>query len=155
MMRPATPEDTHALLALTAETGFFKPLEIDTLHHVLQDYHELSQAEGERCFVREMDGTILGFVFYAPEPMTEGSWSLWWIVVRSGIQGKGVGGELLRFVEEDVRGHGARVLWVETTGLPHYEPTRRFYLKHGYEIEAHLRDYYADADDQILFRKRM
>jgi GNAT superfamily N-acetyltransferase len=154
-MRPTTRDDMHALVAMTAETGVFKPLEIDTLRHVLNDYHDLAQAEDERCFVREEEGTILGFVFYAPEPMTEGSWSLWWIVVRPEAQGRGLGGQLLQFVEDDVRGHGARVLWVETSGLPHYEPTRNFYLKHGYEIAARLHDYYAEADDQIIFRKRL
>lgn len=154
MMRPATPNDTHALVAVTAATGFFKPMEVDTLHHVMSDYFELNQAEGERCFVREEDGSIVGFVFYAPEPMTEGSWSLWWIVVGPNLQGKGIGRELLQFVEDDVRGHGARVLWVETSGLSHYEPTRRFYLKNGYEVEATLRDYYAEGDHQVLFRKR-
>ena len=35
MIRPATPDDVPALLALTAGTGFFKPLEVDTLGGVL------------------------------------------------------------------------------------------------------------------------
>jgi ribosomal protein S18 acetylase RimI-like enzyme len=155
MIRCVTPDDESALLSMTHDTGFFKPMEIDTLREVLRDFHAVAQAQGERCFVREEDGKIVGFVYYAPEPMTEGAWSLWWIVVRSGTQGKGLGGALLQFVEEDVRGHGARVLFVETSGLPHYEITQRFYLKHGYEEEARLRDYYADGDDQVVFRKRL
>jgi ribosomal protein S18 acetylase RimI-like enzyme len=155
MMRTVSTDDTPALLAMTHDTGFFKPMEIDTLREVLKDYHEDGKAQGERCFVREEDGKIVGFVYYAPEPMTEGTWSLWWIVVRPGVQGKGLGAALLKFVEDDVRGHGARILFLETSGLPQYEPTRRFYLKNGYEEEARLRDYYTDGDDEVVYRKRL
>jgi hypothetical protein len=46
-------------------------------------------------------------------------------------------------------------MFVETSGLPTYERTRRFYLKNGYEREATLRDYYRDGDDLVVFRKRL
>jgi ribosomal protein S18 acetylase RimI-like enzyme len=44
---------------------------------------------------------------------------------------------------------------IETSSLPHYGLTRKFYLKHGYEQTAILKDYYADGDDMVVFRKRM
>jgi hypothetical protein len=44
---------------------------------------------------------------------------------------------------------------IETSSLPRYEPTRRFYLKHGYEPAAVLRDFYADGDDPVVFGKRL
>ena len=154
MIRPATPADTPLLLELTAATGFFKPLEVDTLNLVLEDLHA-GRGEGGRCFVLEEAECILGFVYHAPEPMTEGSWALWWIVVRTDIHGQGLGARLLKFAEQDCLENGARVLFVETSNLPHYEPTRQFYLKRGYEQEARLRDYYAEGDDQIVFRKRL
>jgi GNAT superfamily N-acetyltransferase len=155
MIRPATPEDTPALLAMTTATGVFKPMEVDTLDVVLTDYHAQARDAGDRCFVLEQDGGPIAFEYHAAEPMTEGTWCLWWIVVRPDIQGKGHGARLLEFVEDDARSRGARVLFVETSGLPHYEPTRRFYLRHGYAAEARLRDFYADGDDQVVFRKRL
>ena len=48
-----------------------------------------------------------------------------------------------------------RVLLIETSGLPTYDLTRRFYAKHGYEEAATLRDFYCDGDDQVIFRKRL
>jgi len=39
---------------------------------------------------------------------------------------------------------------IETSSLPHYELTRRFYLKHGYEQAAVLRDFYSDGDDMVI-----
>lgn len=50
---------------------------------------------------------------------------------------------------------GGRLLLIETSSLPHYEPTRRFYLKHGYERSCAIADYYADGDDLVVFRKRL
>ncbi len=60
----------------------------------------------------------------------------------------------MRHIENDVREARGRLLLIETSSLPHYEPTRRFYLKHGYETAAVLADYYADGDDMVVFRKR-
>ena len=70
------------------------------------------------------------------------------------MHARGQGGTLLRHAEEDIRTLGGRVLFIETSSLPHYELTRRFYLKQGYELEATLRDYYAAGDDMVIFRKK-
>src|SRR5439155_23902065 len=94
-----------------------------------------------------------GFVYFAPAPMTLGSWHLWWIVVRKETQAKGLGGQMLRFVEDEIRRREGRVLFIETSSQPIYEPTRRFYLKHDYEQHAVLRDFYAAGDDMVIFRK--
>jgi len=66
-----------------------------------------------------------------------------------------VGSALLRHVEEEIRREQGRLLLIETSSLPHYEPTRRFYAKHGYEQAAVIADYYADRDDMVVFRKRL
>jgi ribosomal protein S18 acetylase RimI-like enzyme len=86
--------------------------------------------------------------------MTDRTWYLYWIAVDKAIHARGLGSELLRHSEEHIRSCCGRLLFIETSSLTHYEPTRRFYLKHGYEPECTLRDYYADGDDMIVFRKR-
>ena len=155
MFRPAQPADTPALLAMTAATNVFKPMEVDTLGEVLDDYHAHEAAAGARCFVLEQHDELVGFEYHAGEPMTDGTWALWWIVVKPHTQGRGLGARLLKHAEDDARARGARVFFIETSGLPQYEPTRRFYLKYGYEQEARLRDFYAAGDDQVIFRKAL
>ena len=87
--------------------------------------------------------------------MTDRTWYLYWIAVSKRLQARGLGGTLLRRAEDDARRAGGRVLFIETSSLPHYELTRRFYLKNGYEQAAVLRDFYADGDDMVVFRKRL
>jgi GNAT superfamily N-acetyltransferase len=155
MIRPTVPEDTSALLELTAGTGVFKPLEIQALREVLDDYHATNRALGHRSATCVQDGTVLGFAYWAPAAMTERAWYLYWIAVRKDGHGRGTGSALLAHVEDDIRQvQMGRILLIETSSLPHYEPTRRFYLKHGYDREAVLRDFYADGDDMVVFRKR-
>jgi ribosomal protein S18 acetylase RimI-like enzyme len=156
MIRPTIPADTAALVALTEATGLFKPIEVVALRKVLDDYHAINHADDHHAVTLEEAGEILGFAYYGPAPMTERTWQLWWIAVRKDQQGRGVGGQLLRYVENDiaVNRHG-RVLFIETGSLPHYELTRQFYRKHGYEQHALLKDFYADGDSMVVFRKGM
>ena len=46
MIRPTTPADTPALLALTEATGVFKPHEVQALDEVLADYHAKNRDDG-------------------------------------------------------------------------------------------------------------
>jgi ribosomal protein S18 acetylase RimI-like enzyme len=153
MIRPAVPADTPALLALTAGTAVFKPHEIDALNEVLSDYHADYHAHGHVAVVEERDGQILGYAYYAPAAMTDRSWYLYWIAVTKTTQAKGIGGHLLRHAEEDIRKRNGRVLFIETSSQPHYDLTRKFYLRHHYEVTAVLKDYYSDGDDMVVFRK--
>lgn len=155
MIRVAQPADTPALVVLAAQTAVFKPLEIEALQEVLDDYHASNAAQGDRCFVWDEAGTLLGFEYHAAEAMTDRTWCLWWIAVRPDTQGKGIGSQLLHHVEADIRQHDGRLLEIETSSTPHYEPTRRFYLKHDYRIVAQKPDYYADGDDMVVFSKKL
>jgi ribosomal protein S18 acetylase RimI-like enzyme len=156
VIRPTVPEDTATLLTLAEETAMFKPAEIQALREVLDDYHATNHALGHQGVTYEEAGLVLGFAYYAPAAMTDRTWYLYWIAVRKEVQARGIGGALLRYVENDIRHvHEGRIFLIETGSLPHYGPTRRFYLKHGYEQIAVLGDYYADGDDMVVFRKRL
>jgi GNAT superfamily N-acetyltransferase len=155
MIRTTLPTDTPTLLTLTSATGVFKDLEIKALQEVLDDFHAVNHTLGHQCVTFEEAERILGFAYFAPAAMTDRTWYLYWIAVSKQAQAKGVGGQLLKHVEEVARRAGGRMLIVETSSLPHYELTRRFYLKQGYDQEARIRDFYADSDDMVIFRKRL
>jgi ribosomal protein S18 acetylase RimI-like enzyme len=155
MIRPTRPDDVPELIALTDATGRFKPLEIIALREVLDDYFAEAHPSGHRAVTLEREGAIDGFAYYAPASMTDRTWHLWWIAVRRDRQGAGLGGTLLKHVEDDIRQQQGRLIFIETGSVPKYEATRLFYKKHGYEEHAMLKDFYARDDSQVIFRKAL
>jgi GNAT superfamily N-acetyltransferase len=155
MIRTTLDSETDTLLAIAEGTGVFKPLEIIALREVLDDYHAGLHHERHRALTLVQDGQPVGFAYYAPTAMTEATWHLYWIFVKKVGQARGLGSQLLKHVEDDIKRAGGRTFLIETSSLPSYEPTRKFYLKHGYEQAATIRDFYADGDDQVIFRKRL
>ena len=155
MIRPVRPDDTPALVEIAEGTGVFKPAEIVALREVLDDYHREEHARGHRAAAFEQDGRPIGFVYHAPASMTDRTWYLYWIAVDRRVQARGTGGALLRHAEDQIRRERGRLLLVETSSLPHYELTRKFYEKQGYEVSAVVGDYYSDGDDLVIFRKRL
>lgn len=155
MIRPTTAADIPHLVAATEATKKFRPIEVEALREVLDDYFAKEHQHGHHCVTFERDGHILGFAYYAPAPMTDRTWHLWWIVVRPDRHGGGIGGTLLKHVEDDIRRQNGRILFIETGSQPLYEATRRFYVKHGYELHATLQDFYAAGDGMVVFRKLM
>jgi ribosomal protein S18 acetylase RimI-like enzyme len=155
MIRPTIPEETPALLAIAESTGVFSPLDMKALREVLDDYHE-GKDTGTHCLVSyEQDGQVIGFAYYAPASMTDRTWYLWWIAVGKQVQSRGVGKQLLRYLEEDIRNQRGRLLVLETSSLDSYKPTRDFYLRNEYEQAAEVKDYYADGHHMVVFRKRL
>jgi ribosomal protein S18 acetylase RimI-like enzyme len=154
MIRPALPDDSKTLISLADETGVFKGIEIQALGEVLDDYHAANQRLGHRAVVVCEGSAICGFAYYAPAAMTCATWYLYWIAVAKSRHRSGIGAELMRHVEADIRGAEGRLLLIETSSLDHYLPTRQFYLRQGYHQTAVLRDYYADGDDMVVFAKR-
>jgi ribosomal protein S18 acetylase RimI-like enzyme len=153
MIRPTTPADANRLIELTEATAFFRPHEIEALRGVLDAFFEGDT--GHACFMSETDGMIDGYVYLGEADMADRTWYVWWIAVDPSTQGRGIGKELLTFAEAEAGRCGGRVMFIETSGMPSYESTRRFYLKNGYAREAVLRDYYADGDDLVVFRKHL
>jgi ribosomal protein S18 acetylase RimI-like enzyme len=155
MIRPILPSDTPTLVAMARGTEAFKPVEIQALQEVLDDYHAQNAAQGHRAVAMESDGTVISFAYFAESAMTDRTWSLWWIVVHRDVQAQGFGGELLRYVENTVRQARGRQLLIETSSLPKYQLTRRFYLKYGYLQVASVANYYAEGDDMLYFCKQI
>jgi ribosomal protein S18 acetylase RimI-like enzyme len=155
MIRPTLLSDTDALVKLATGTKVFKPHEIVALGEVLEEYHSTMHAHDHHAVTFEKDGAILGFAYYAPAAMTDRTWYLYWIAVTRETQARGIGSQLLKYSEEHIQKKGGRLYLIETSSLPQYELTRKFYLRHGYEQHAVLKDFYTDGDDMVVFRKHL
>jgi ribosomal protein S18 acetylase RimI-like enzyme len=49
----------------------------------------------------------------------------------------------------------ARLLIVETSGLPDFESARAFYVKCGFTQEARIKNFFAAGDDKIVYTKSL
>lgn len=154
MIRSCEARDTQPLTEMAERTGVFKPLEIVAFREVLDDYHAFQERDGHRAVCLEVDGRLLGMAYFAPAAMTDRTWYLWWILVEKSDQSRGLGSQLIRFAEQAIQQEAGRLLLIETSSLPHYGPTRAFYVKNGYQPAAVIPDYYTDGDDLVVFSRR-
>jgi ribosomal protein S18 acetylase RimI-like enzyme len=154
VIRPTLPGDVPQLVEMTHKTAVFRPVEVVALEEVLADYLKQPGVD-YHCYSFERDGQVIGFECHGPNTMTDRTWDLYWIVVNKEIHARGIGSQLLRFAEDDIKKHKGRILLIETSSMPAYEATRRFYKKHGYDQAALIKDYYADSDSLVVFRKRL
>jgi GNAT superfamily N-acetyltransferase len=151
MIRPTTPDDTTALIAIADEIGF-QPNELEELSEMLADYFG-GDSDSDHFWITDDHNGPVGVAYCEPERMTNRTWNLQLIAIRPDRQGQGRGATLLRHVEQTLTARAGRMLLVETSGLPEFERTRAFYAKCGYEEEACIRDFYTAGDDKVVFRK--
>ena len=154
MIRPTTPADTGAVLALAVSSGLFPPDATDEVAAVL--FGCLAGENGpDHVWLTDDDGGPVGVAYYAPERMTDGTWNLYLLAVHPGRQRQGRGAALVHHVEQALAARDARVLLVETSGLASFERARAFYRALGYDEEARIREFYKAGDDKVVFRKAL
>jgi ribosomal protein S18 acetylase RimI-like enzyme len=155
MILTATEVDGPQILDIAARAGVFNQEEVDCVADLWEDYLTVGPVVGGYNFLVDRDGDqVLGFACYGPRDLTSGVFDLYWIAVDSNAHRNGIGRRLLNATEEAVNQAGGRMLIAETSGTPHYEPTRNFYFGMGYALEATIKDFYMEGDDLAIFVKR-
>jgi GNAT superfamily N-acetyltransferase len=155
-IRVTRPEDFDAIMALARAVALFSDEEVDTVQELLDDYRSQGpDVSGYHFLSCLVDGRVVGFACYGPRALTEGTYDLYWIATDPAMQGRGIGAALSERCGQEVRALGGRLLVAETSGLPKYAPTRRFYDTHGYRLEATIPDFYAPGDDLAIYILRL
>jgi ribosomal protein S18 acetylase RimI-like enzyme len=140
---------------LLRSTGFFRDDEIVVALEVIDAHFARPGQEYHAVGAFTPGGELLGYACWGPTPCTSATWDLYWIAVAPGAQRRGVGTRLLQEVERRLVHADARLVLVETSALPHYDATQRFYRSSGYEQVARVPDFYAAGDDKLIFAKRI
>lgn len=150
-IRPIAKTDLDDLKMVIETSGLFPP---ELLDGMVSDY--FTNAETEEIWLTKLErNRPVAVAYCAPERLTDGTFNLYLIAVHSDFQGKGIGGQIMRYVEGLLKSRGKRILIVETSGLPEYDQTRKFYDKCGYNREAIIRDFYRPGEDKIVFWKKL
>ncbi|MFO1076810.1 MAG: GNAT family N-acetyltransferase [Planctomycetota bacterium] len=147
------PGDEEAVRAIVASTGFFNAEEIDIAVELVQERRAKGDASGYHFLFLDIDGRTVGYACYGPIPATVSSHDLYWIAVQAGARGHGLGQRLMAATERAIARAGGTRVYAETSSRPQYEPTRAFYRRCGYRVEADLVDFYAPGDGKVIFGK--
>jgi GNAT superfamily N-acetyltransferase len=150
-----TERDRERLVSLTRDTGFFYDHETKIAQELMETAISKGDASGYYFLIAELDNTPVGYCCFGDVPLTVGSFDIYWLVTDKHHQRKGIGGLLLKEAERSIRQRNGVRVYIETSGRPLYEPTSRFYVRHGYREEARLRDFYNVGDDKIIFSKSL
>lgn len=150
IIKPTATEDIAGLQAVLDGTELF-PSEM------LPDMLVPSLAGETEAFwlTCHIDGEAVGLCYTVPEALADGTWNMLALAVRPDLQGKRLGAALVHAAEQHLKDTGQRILIVDTSGTDDFALTRKFYAQNGYEEEARIRDFWANGDDKVIFRKAL
>lgn len=152
LLRDARPSDVPHLGPVAVSSGLFP----SGSESFLEELFTASIEGGAVVLVAEgAAGTPAAVALARPEEATDRAWDLTLLAVRADQQRTGLGGALMRAVEQRLVEEGQRLLLVRTSSTEEFAGARAFYPRLGYEEEARIRDRWADGDDDVTFRKRL
>ncbi len=147
--------DLEQIEEIVESTGFFHPYEVKIAYEVAEEAVKKGEEESGYYFIFiEENGKIIAFASYGEIPCTKNRYDLYWIVVHNNYRNKGLGSILLAEVEKEINENGGKAIYVETSSKEKYIPTRAFYTKNNYTIEAEMKDFYEDGDNKVVFIKK-
>ena len=151
MIRNILPSDLSELKNVLDSIELF-PSEM--LEDMVSDYLNNSESE-EIWFTKTENNKPISIGYCAPEKLTTGTFNLYALGVRSDLQGKGIGSEMMSYIENELKSLGHRILIVDTSGREGFKLTRKFYENLSYTKEATIRDFWEDGDDKVIYWKRL
>ena len=154
-IRSMTSQDRSTIGKILRSIPEFKPSEVVVAEEVIDSYLNDPLRSSYSILVAEVGSIVVGYICYGPTPLTEGTWDIYWMAVGPDQQGRGIGGSLLAFAEEEIKRNGGRLTFIETSSKPAYERIRRFHSSQGYELLCSIADFYAIGDDKLIYQKRL
>ena len=156
ILRTAPKEsDIVAVRSIVTSTGVFRSDEIDVAVELIEERLRRGTASGYYFVFAEENGIPVGYTCYGPIACTVASHDLFWIAVDKSLHGRKIGSLLMIETEKLIRVMHGRRVYIETSSRTDYDATRHFYHCHGYIAEAHIRNFYDDNDDKIIYSKEL
>ncbi len=149
------PEDAAVVRRLAEGAGMFTPDEVEIAVELVDERLAKGLASGYRFLFAEDSGVVQGYSAYGHTPCTRSSFDLYWIVVDKVLKGRGIGTALMTETERRIRDLGGTRVYAETSSRDDYLPTREFYLRRGYRLEAVLMDFYSPGDSLHIYLKEL
>lgn len=145
--------DREQIRQFIIETEVFTYAEISVAMELIDTFLNSQKQTDYDCYSAVEGDEVLGYICLGPTPVTNGTFDLYWIVVKPSEHGSGVGKNLMKYAEDVVKQNQGRLLIAETSSQPKYEKTREFYIRVGYTELARIKDYYKVGDDLVMYGK--
>ena len=155
-IRPIVDKDRARLLSILIKTRAFTSAEVEVAMELIDVVlKDRNQKDYQVDCMADAEDLVVGYICYGPVPMTEGAFDLYWVAVDPDVQEKGVGSKLLDFLAEKLRARRVRMILADTSTLPYYEKTKKFYVKNGFQEVARIPDYYLPGNDRVTFCRKL
>jgi len=155
LRKEVTASDPQVIREIVTSTGFFNEEEIDVAAELAEERLEKGEASGYEFIFLEIEGKTVAYSCFGLIPCTKNSYDLYWIATHLDYRNRGLGKQLLKATEEEIRTLKGGGIYVETASRKQYTPTRMFYEKNGYELKAQFEEYYDKGDDLVYYVKRL
>jgi GNAT superfamily N-acetyltransferase len=147
--------DIESVREIVESTKFFYDHEVEIASELVAERFNDGESSGYYFVFAELDGVTVAYSCFGPIIMSTTCFDLYWIATHNDFRGKGIGKRVLEETCKRAKTMGCSILIAETSGLPHYEPTRAFYISNNFELEAKLKDFYTMGDDKLFYTKRI
>ena len=148
-------EDIEAIRSIVASTAVFRSDEIDVAVELIEERLRRGIASGYFFVFADEGNRTLGYTCFGPIACTVASHDLYWIAVAKEHHNRKIGSALMAETEKHIRTMGGKRVYIETSSRSDYQATRGFYLRHGYAVEATIRNFYDDNDDKVIYSREL
>jgi aminoglycoside 6'-N-acetyltransferase I len=153
MIRKLQAKDKDQLVSIIKRTNNFTLEEKRVAVELIDEAIESRDQGYYNFYVYENNFKIEGYYCVGKRALTDGVFDIYWIVVDSIIQNKGIGKQLLNHAEKFAKENNGRLVLAETSSKENYNATRNFYYRNEYSIVSQIKDFYTLNDNLIVFGK--
>ncbi|MBI1900770.1 MAG: GNAT family N-acetyltransferase [Planctomycetia bacterium] len=146
-------EDRELVRQIVSATGYFSPSEIAVAVELVDEFLVKGAASGYQFIFAERGGRTLGYACFGHIAVTTHSFDLYWVAVRPEFQKEGIGRALVRQAEAAIASQGGKRVYAETSSREQYGPTRAFYERCGYKVDAVQDEFYGPGDGKVVYAK--
>lgn len=146
-----TLQDPDNIRVIAQSTGFFDEKDTELSADIAQSILEDGEDEDHKFIFADDDDKTIAFACFGMVPESEASYELYWLSTLNEYRGQGVGKEVIAKLLNDIKNAGGRKLFLKTCGNEKYEPTRKFYERCGFKLEAVLKEYYDENEDCYIY----
>jgi len=108
----------------------------------------------DKVIIAEIGKKIIGVSgYFYDNKEAQGVYWLGFTYIHPSLQGRGIGHQVLSYIQKELKRRNARKLFLATSSNAIYGGAVSFYTGHGFRWEGTLKDLYGQGEDQIIMGK--